>query len=594
MDVARSTGDPANPSSHLGNVAEDFRTDPFTVSYGTPQPVGVWSARELGEVMLHYSVNGGAEQTVGTEEWDGGERYGGTNDVYYREVRGLVPDGEPGDEVTVWFTAGGEVSESFTYEVASATDNDVLVLANEDYSGISHNPGYASDSEPNYLQYYLDALEDNGVGADVYDVDAHDRTAPHHLGVLAHYDAVVWYHANNVTTRDVGHPSPSAYVSKLASDMEVTVRDYLNEGGKVLVTGQHYSVEHALGLGYNPAGEPPYCPVGSVEECIGLSDDFMQYYLGAYTHNWGAGTESLTGTDTPFGGLAFGLNGEDSAGNQVLPSSLLATSSFLPEAEFPQFASGSTIQYDREGGAPYEPRSGDQYAYSQNADVSYKRLSRTIDVPSDGGQLSFWVSADTEANWDYLVVEAHTVGADDWTTLPDVGDNHLTGQSTGSSCPASWRSLHPHLDHYQTLNPDGSCSPTGTTGEWHAFSGNSSGWKEWVVDLGAYSGSQVEVSVSYISDWAVQNLGVFVDDATAPGEAVHDFETGLGAWSVPGPPESSGGNANDWTVTETVFQEGAAIRTDDTHFFGFGLEGVTGRENRAEILGRALGDLLGN
>ena len=33
--------------------------------------------------------------------------------------------------------------------------------------------------------------------------------------------------------------------------------------------------------------------------------------------------------------------------------------------------------------------------------------------------LSFWIQRDTEPNWDHFFVEAHTVGADDWTTLPD-------------------------------------------------------------------------------------------------------------------------------------------------------------------------------
>ena len=590
VDVARSTGDPANPKSHLGNRAPDFATDPFTVSHGTPQPVAVWAARDLGDVTMHYSLNGGAEQTAPTAEWQGGERYGGTNDVHYREVRGEVPVGAAGDAVTVRFSAGGSTSETFTYTVASDTGNEVLVLAAEDYSGASQLPAYASTTSPNYVGYYTAAAQGAGYASDVYDVDANGRTAPHHLGVLSHYDAVVWYAGNNLATRDASHPGGS-YVGKLASDIEVAVRDYLNEGGKAIVTGQHFSVEHSFGLGYNPSGEPPYCPVGPVEECIPLSDDFLQYYLGAYKHNWAAGNESLEGTAAPFEGLLLGLNDGDSARNQVRPSSLLTTSSFLPAEQYPQFASRSTIGYVRDGGAPYEPHSGERFAFSQTADESYKRLTRTVDVPAGGGQLSFWVSADTEAHWDFLAVEARTVGQDDWTTLPDV--NGATTQDTGDSCTSGWASLHPHLTHYQEQGADGTCSPTGTTGEWHAFSGNTSGWHEWVVDLDRYKGKQVELSLSYVSDWAVQGLGVFVDDTTAPGEATHDFETGPGAWTVSGPPAGSGANANDWTVSGTVFSEGAAVSTEDTHYLGFGLEGVGGPTKRAEVLRRALEDLLG-
>ena len=89
-------------------------------------------------------------------------------------------------------------------------------------------------------------------------------------------------------------------------------------------------------------------------------------------------------------------------------------------------------RYDRPGG-PFDPHSGSQYVYSQIADISYKRLTRTITVPSGGASLSFWVSHDTEVEWDHFFVEARTPGQEDWTTLPDA--NLHTTQSTGQSCP---------------------------------------------------------------------------------------------------------------------------------------------------------------
>ena len=72
--------------------------------------------------------------------------------------------------------------------------------------------------------------------------------------------------------------------------------------------------------------------------------------------------------------------------------------------------------------------------YSQIADVTYKRLTRTITVPAGGATLSFWTSYDTEPDWDYLFVEAHTVGQDDWTTLPDA-NGHTSTEHRASSCP---------------------------------------------------------------------------------------------------------------------------------------------------------------
>ena len=69
-------------------------------------------------------------------------------------------------------------------------------------------------------------------------------------------------------------------------------------------------------------------------------------------------------------------------------------------------------------------------------------------------------------------------------------------------------------------NPDSSCSPTGTTGVWNAASGRSQGWEQWSINLGAYAGKQVEVSIAYASDWSFQGLGTFVDDITLPDRRV--------------------------------------------------------------------------
>jgi hypothetical protein len=185
----------------------------------------------------------------------------------------------------------------------------------------------------------------------------------------------------------------------------------------------------------------------------------------------------------------------------------------------------------------------------------------------------------------------HHPGENDWTTLPDL--NGHTSTSTGQSCPAGWRDLHPQLDHYQTLT-NGTCSATGSTGSWNAATGNSGGWQEWDIDLSAYAGGQAEVSISYLSDWSTQGLGVFVDDITEPDGSTTSFEGDLGGWTVAGPPPGSGPNSSDWTRTDAGgFPEGAVVRTDRSLLFGFGLEEVDTDANRATVMGRAMDDLLG-
>ena len=277
---------------------------------------------------------------------------------------------------------------------------------------------------------------------------------------------------------------------KLALDLELSVRDYLNEGGKALVTGQYNQFAQAANgvYDYNPFA-PPQCTTPDTYPCLPLFNDFLQYWLGAYNYvsDGGTGAEGpfpVSGASGEFDGFEGTFNGGDSADNQGHTASLLATSSFLPEADFPQFASVAPVKWGRPGAAPYDPHTGEWFMFSQWADQGWKRMTRTVDLTSaTSGELSFQLSHDTELDWDYVVVEAHEVGTDDWTTLPD-GNGH-TQLGTGESCAAGWVDIHPFVAHYQGAD----CSPTGTTGEWHAATGNSAGWQEWNVDLSAYAGT---------------------------------------------------------------------------------------------------------
>jgi hypothetical protein len=354
---------------------------------------------------------------------------------------------------------------------------------------------------------------------------------------------------------------------------------------------------------YDPQGSSLPCTDPAVAyRCLLLRgsgdgvNDVLQYWYGAFLVTPGAGTKDgggmydANGVGDPFTGLSWGFD-PAAAGAATDNASFITTSGILPPSEYPQFTSTPAARYVRPGG-PFEPHSGSSYVYSNIADVSFKRLTKTVSVPA-GGHLKFWASYDTEPEWDHLAVEARHPGQQDWTTLPDV--NGHTTQSTGQSCPSGWRELHPQLDHYQTLDADaGTCTPTGTTGAWNAASGSSSGWVQWDIDLSAYAGGQVELSISYVNDWGTQGLGVFIDDVTEPDGSTTSFEDGLGGWEVTGPPPGSGPNSNNWTRTGAAgFPEGAAIRTNRSLLLGFGLEQVDTPANRALIMGRAMQDLMG-
>jgi hypothetical protein len=616
LAVAQSATRPDNPVSPVGITTKPFYLDQaeldpemrplamfdfrFDKSYGDPQDVRVLAKRSLGAVTLKFQIGSGAVQSAPTAEWTEGERYGVGSATYYRVMRGQVTGTNPGDTVKVWFEGGGQTSDSFTYTAVSESGKPVLVLAAEDYTGAS--PAQAPG--PHFLSYYTDALDANGVAHDVYDVDASGRQAPDALGVLSHYDAVVWYTGNDTVPREPGWGPGN--MSRLGIEEVFEVRDYLNEGGRLLYTGKF------AGLAYTTAGgtqlydpyENQQCRANPVIQarCLpghgsgDLTNDFLEYWLGAYIYNDNAGTTGSTlydvdGVDNPFDSLSWAFNGADSAQNQNHSASFIATSGILPASAYPQFRSWASAKYDRPGG-PFDPHTGDWYVYSQIGDVSYKRLTRTITVPAGGATMSFWTSYNTEAHWDFVFVEAHTVGQDDWTTLPDL--NGHTGTDTGESCPAGWHELHPHLAHYQTWDGVSACTSTGTTGSWNAAEGNSGAWQQWKVDLSAYAGKQVEVSIAYASDWAVQGLGTFIDDVeVSTGEGTTSFETGLDGWQVTGPPPGSAPNPNNFIRTTAAgFPEGAAMTTADSIYFGFGFEGITDASARAAVMGRAMGYLL--
>ncbi|MEY2583640.1 MAG: hypothetical protein QOE09_3489 [Ilumatobacteraceae bacterium] len=236
---------------------------------------------------------------------------------------------------------------------------------------------------------------------------------------------------------------------------------------------------------------------------------------------------------------------------------------------------------------PVAPHGGTQVAISQAADASYKRLTHTITVPSGGANLTFWVARDTEPNWDYFFVEAHTVGLNDWTTLPEASG--ITSTDTGFSCPNKWAEIHPFLSNYQTDNGDGTCSPVGTppaTGTWNAVTGTDPNWVQWTIDLKAYAGKSVEISLAYASDNNAQGHGVAIDDVVvSTGEGTTGFENDgnvFDGWTATGPPAGSPGNLNNWTFgtqadlppAQSVYIEGAFARQPEIISF---LSGFFGR-----------------
>ena len=614
LDLAHSAKDPSEPVSYLDNQAEDFTVDTFAESYGDPQPVAAVVKRKLGTVEMRFRINGGPVQTVPTKEYAGGERYYKERGVYYHRVRGFVVGTSPGDDVEVWFEAGGRKSSRFTYDAAVETTKPLLILANEDYSGVQPNP--APEPGPKYLDYYRAALDAAGVDYDVYDVDAHGRRAPDPLGILAHYSHVVWYTGDDFVPREPDAPGGSG-ISRLAVDTQNAVRDFINDGGKLFFTGKHAGQVFAQGYEYNPfqVEENTYCQDGN-PTCIAVQDDFLQYWLGAYRYVVGAGEDDtgqpfpVQGTGSPLETLNLQFNGADSAQNNDSTATLLTTSSVLDPTRYPLWADSRAVaRWVRPFASPFDPHAGDWFLSAGTDDVAYKQLLKPVSIPAGGGAVKLWTSFDLEPDYDYMFVEIHTAGEDDWTTLVEA--NGHTSNDVGLSCQttgngSNWQDNHPFLAHYQTIiNSGNACSSTGTSGAWNAATGNSGGWQEWSLAIPPqFHGHDVEISVSVATDAGSLGLGVWVDqlrvvdaadnpiDATDPS-----FEAGLDGWTLPGPPGPGGdggrSSATGWERAESApFVEAPVVTTTDTVYTGFGFEAVTGAADRAAFM-RAVLDHLG-
>ncbi len=550
LSVAETAARPDRPQSPVGIDAPDFTPATFTTSYsrGADQEISVVARKSVRDKELKYRVNGGRTDDRALEAWDGGETFGGEDNLYFDAYRAPVQDGEPGDKVEVWFT--GETrngkptsSKHFTYTIAERPRADTLVVAEE---------GAAASQ----AQTYVDALKANGRKPLVWDVAT--QGVPDALGVLGHFTTVVHY-------TGAGRPG---------SVTQLQLRSYLNEGGKLIEAGEQ-------------AG-------GNVELPGALTNDFSQYYLGAHSRTTTPGVTAFDGAGKLAG--AAGALG-DAPGNPLNGAGAYGvTSDTLPADTYPQFASAGAGHYPGSVN-PYGPYEGAAMAAVTHSDFAWNRLARTIDLTgvsaADAPTLRTRLLWDTEQGYDHAVLEAHTAGADDWTTLPEKGG--ATSTAVPAECETGYFiQAHPGLKRYLTPGAAG-CTPTGTSGSWNSFTGASEGWQDVNFDLSKYAGKTVEISLSYISDPGTGGHGVLADNASVviggtAGET-EGFESSLGAWNVPGPPAGSPAVVQDWGRVGELFKTYGAVTTHDTVLLGFGLEHVTSAADRTALLGRALAAL---
>ena len=307
---------------------QDFYVKDFAVSYGDPQSIEVTAKRSLGNVRLRYRVNDGPVRQAPTKEAPGGERFNNDRAGYYHRLRGVVTGTKPGDDVEVWFESanGAKHSSRFTYREKRDSNNKVLVLAAENY--LAGNPAQDPDG-PHYLSYYTDALDANGVGYDVYDVDRMGHRLADPLGVLEPLRRRHLVHGRRLpdpqagpagrdrhrAARGRGDDRRSARSSTRAASCSTRASAPASSTRRATssATSGSRSRTERQGTDRCERLRPQYCNKNGTDKdpttdafdtwgefdqtdptqsdgCIAHNDDFLQYYLGAYIYVSGGNT----------------------------------------------------------------------------------------------------------------------------------------------------------------------------------------------------------------------------------------------------------------------------------------------------------------
>ncbi|MEA4813019.1 MAG: immune inhibitor A [Anaerolineaceae bacterium] len=147
--------------------------------------------------------------------------------------------------------------------------------------------------------------------------------------------------------------------------------------------------------------------------------------------------------------------------------------------------------------------SGEYFMWSNAADESNPRLTRTFDLSQASGPISldFKVWYELEKDYDFAFVSASTDGQT-WKILKS--RSCTTENVSGNSYGCGWN-------------------------------GNSSRWIDESVDLSAYAGTKVTIRFDYVTDAAVNLNGLAIDDMHLDAiKYKADFEKDDGGWQTEG------------------------------------------------------------
>ncbi len=172
------------------------------------------------------------------------------------------------------------------------------------------------------------------------------------------------------------------------------------------------------------------------------------------------------------------------------------------------------------------PYSGSYELYGGRAALLFNKCTMALPVTLGAdAELSFWTWYEIEDLWDFGFVQISTDAGSTWASL----ENSDTT-----------------FDHDPSAHPDVVANLPG-------FTGSSEGWVQETFDLTAYDGQSVLVRFLYVTDWATELTGFFVDEIAitdSSGTLFSDgLESGSGNWVLEGWQHTTGLVVNDWQLT---------------------------------------------
>lgn len=153
-------------------------------------------------------------------------------------------------------------------------------------------------------------------------------------------------------------------------------------------------------------------------------------------------------------------------------------------------------------------------------------------------KINFMTRYEIEDTWDFGFVQISTDGGATW--------NSLANQNTTSS-------------YNPSAHPDVIANVPG-------FTGKNGGWTEESFDLSAYESKTVLLRFLYVTDWAANENGFYVDDIIISddrGELLRDnLESGSSKWILNGWEYTTGLVKNDWEITfiNPIYNNGKFLR----------------------------------